>query len=149
MPVVFICNISRKDGADSVPSITDSSLQGSAPSYKESVVEGTAGAGVVEELKPAPGDYTVHKRRSNGFYGTDLELLLRSRGIDTLIFTGIVTDGCVAATVQGARDRDFNIIVVSDCCATENAEDDEYFLKKVFPRKGRVRTSDEVIAAIA
>ncbi len=149
MPVIFVCHVHRKDNADVVPTITDEMLEGLAPPPIERMVEGTAGTEVVDELKPAPGDHVIHKRRSNAFYNSDLELILRSRGIDTVIITGAVTNGCVANTVRGARERDLHVIVLSDCCASMMPGSDEYFLKKDFPRVGRVRTSDEIIAAMA
>ena len=149
MPVMFIGQIYRQDGADVVPTITDMMLQGLAPPPMERMIEGTPGAQFVDELKPAPGDCVIHKRRSNAFYNSDLELLLRSRGIDTVIITGAVTDGCVASTVRGARERDLHVIVLSNCCACMIPKDDQYFIRKVFPKLGRVRTSDEIIAAMA
>ncbi len=147
MPVMFICHVHREDNTDLVPTIVDE--QGLPPSLIGRLVEGTTGAEVVDELKPAPGDYIIHKRRSNAFYNTDLELMLRSRGIETVIITGVVTNGCVGNTVRGARERDLHVIVLSDCCASMMPEDDEYFIKRHFNRVGRVRTSDEIIAAMA
>lgn len=149
MPVIFCGHVHRKDKTDIVPTITDEMLQGLALPPREALVEGTPGADFVDELKPAPGDHIVYKRRSNTFYGSDLELILRSQGIDTVIITGVVTNGCVAATVEGARERDLHVIVLSDCCATMMPEDDDYFIKKVFPHSGRVRTLDEMVVAIA
>ncbi|MFC2051813.1 cysteine hydrolase [Chloroflexota bacterium] len=149
MPVIFIGHIHRKDNTDVVPTITDLMLQGLAPPAKERLVEGTPGAQVVDELKPAAGDHVVWKRRSNAFYDTDLELMLRRRRIDTVIITGAVTNGCVANAVRGARERDLQVIVLSDCCACMTPEDDDYFIKKDFPRAGRVRTSDEIVTVIS
>ena len=91
----------------------------------------------------------IWKRRSNAFYNSDLELMLRSRGIDTVIVCGVVTNGCVANTVRGARERDLHVIVLGDCCATMMPEDDDYFIKKVFPGAGRVRTSDDMVTVIS
>ncbi len=148
MPIIFTNHVHRKDNADAVPTITDRMLQGPVVSYGEALVEGTPGAAIVDELKPALGDHVIYKRRGSSFYGTDLELMLRSRGIDTLIITGVITNGCIQATVQDARERDFHVIVLSNCCATMMPEDDDYFITKVFPGSGRVRTSDEIIAAM-
>jgi len=148
IPVIFCGHVHRKDNADVVPTITDEMLLGLAPPPIERMVEGTVGADFVDELKPAHGDHVIHKRRSNAFYNSDLELMLRSRGIDTVIITGVVTDGCIANTVRGARERDLHVIVLSDCCASRMPEDDDYYIKKVFPIAGRVRTSNEIIAAI-
>jgi len=112
------------------------------------MVEGTPGAQIVDEIKPEPGDHVIWKRRSNASYCTDLELMLRVPAIDTVIIVGAVTNGCVANTSRGARERDLNVIVLSDCIATMNPEDDEYFIKQVFPREGRARTSDEIVSVL-
>jgi len=149
MPVIFTNHIHRRDNADSVPTITDMMLQGLVPPPSERLIEGTPGAQVVDELKPAPGEHVIWKRRSNAFYNSDLELMLRCQGIDTVILVGAVTDGCVANTARGARERDLHVIVLSDCCATRMQEDDDYFMKTVFPKAGRVRTADEMVAVIS
>ena len=148
MPIIFTNHVHRKDSADVVPTITDLMLQGLAPPPREAMVEGTPGANIVDELRPAPGDHIIWKRRSNAFYNSDLELMLRSRGIDTVIITGVVTNGCIANTVRGARERDLHVTVLSDCCATMMPEDDDYFITKVFPKEGRVRTSGEMVTVI-
>lgn len=148
IPVIYVGHVFRKDGAGVVSTITDEMLQGLMPPPKPRMIEGTAGANFVDEIKPASEDHIIHKRRSNAFFNTDLELMLRSRGIDTLIMAGAVTDKCIANSVRGARERDFSTIVLSDCCACMMPETDEYFMKKVFAGEGRVRTSKEVIAAI-
>lgn len=149
VPVIYTNHVHRKDNADVVPTITDLMLEGLVPPVREEFVEGTPGARVVDELKPAPGEHVIDKRRSSAFYNSDLELILRSQGIDTVIITGAVTNGCIANTVRAARERDLNVIVLSDCCACDMVEDDEYFMKKVFPRAGRVRTSDEIVSVIS
>jgi len=78
MPIIFTNHIHRKDGADVVPTITDLMLHGLAPPSREAMVEGTPGANIVDELKPAPEDHVIWKLRSNSFYSSTLELMLRS-----------------------------------------------------------------------
>jgi len=80
-------------------------------------VEGTNGAAMIGELKQEADDYTVIKRRYSGFYATDLDLLLRCLGCDTVILTGIAADGCVQATGVDAHLRDYYVRVVSDATA--------------------------------
>jgi nicotinamidase-related amidase len=150
MPLIFTNHIHRRDNIDQVPTITDVMLQGEvAPPTKERLVEGIPGAQVIDELKPSPGEHVIWKRRSNAFYNSDLELMLRCQGIDTVILVGAVTDGCVVNTARGARERDLHVIVLSDCCACRGWEDDDYLMKNAFPKMGRVRTADEMIAAIS
>ena len=152
MPIIYTGLVQRKDRADIVLTITDWLLQGVGPSPvtpKETVVEGTPGAAIIDELEPVSGDHIVWKRTANAFYCTDLELILRNRGIDTVIITGVVTDACVVNTVRGARERSFHVIILRDCCATQLLEDDDYFMTKVFAKAGRVRTSAEMISVIS
>lgn len=153
IPVVFTAHVHKKDKTDVHNPITDiATITETASDFWEPlrniVVEGTHGADIVDELKPAPGEHVVYKRRCSAFYGTDLEIILRSRGIDTLIMGGIVTDGCFLCAFRGAWDRDFEIIVLGDCCATSPERNGPFFINEYFPRYARVRKSDEVVAAI-
>jgi len=149
VPIWHIATVHRKDGADVVPTITDFMLQGLVPKEMgEVMVEGTPGADFIDELKPAAEDYVVVKRRSSAFHNTDLDLLLRTRGIDTLILAGVVTNGCVENTARDARQRDYHVLVLSDCCASIMPEAHDYAMNRVFPGMGRVRTSGEMLAVM-
>jgi nicotinamidase-related amidase len=154
MPAFHVRMVRRIDRTDFWTGlVTDFMLEGLAPTTKQMsrhswCLENTPGADFVNELKPEPGEYIIEKRRTSAFYGTDLELLLRRRGIETLIFVGVITSGCVELSVRDARDRDFNVIVLSDCCAdgyTMTKEAHKHPMELTFRRLGRVRTSDEVI----
>jgi len=151
IPIFHIKSVHRKDLADVVEAITDRFLSGLMPPMKERppmLIEGTWGSDFVDELKPESGDYIIEKRRGNAFYNTSLELLLRARGVRTLIVTGVITEGCVDATVHGARDRDFNAIVITDCVATMMREIQDFWLKNIFPRSAVTMTTDELIEAL-
>lgn len=146
LPIIHIKTVHRKDNADVVPTVTDFMLQGLVPKEMPPIlIEGTLGADFIEELQPATEDYVVAKRRSGAFYNTDLDLFLRTRGIDTLIVGGVVTNGCVENTIRGARERDYHVIVLSDCCAAVVAQAHDHAINNVFPGLGRVRASDEVL----
>jgi nicotinamidase-related amidase len=103
---------------------------------------------VLREIAPRPGDYDVPKHRWSAFHGTHLELSLRSRGIDTILLVGGSVHVGVASTAFSARDKDFQVTVVRDCCHGFT-EQREFFMDKVFPRMCKVRTLDEVLAALA
>ncbi len=143
MPIIFTKSVHRKDDADIFPAVRDDN------SRHHLLVEGTLNAEVTDELKPVPEDFFIYKYKANAFYNTSLETLLRSQGLDTVIISGVLTNRCVADTVRGAEERNFHIIILSDCCAAPQAEVDNYFMGKVFPRLGRVRTSDEIVRAIS
>ncbi len=69
------------------------------------------------KVKPLAGDFIVTKHRFSGFVGTDLDLVLRSTGIETLLMTGVATNVCVETTARDGFNRDYRIILVEDCCA--------------------------------
>lgn len=72
---------------------------------------------IVCELVPEPGDIVVSKHRYSGFYGTDLEMILRGLGIEYLVFTGCTTSVCVESTMRDAMFRDFRCVLLADCTA--------------------------------
>jgi len=72
---------------------------------------------IVRELVPEPEDIVVSKHRFSGFYGTDLEMILRSLFIDYLVFTGCTTSVCVESTMRDAMFRDFSCLLLADCTA--------------------------------
>ncbi|MEM6159020.1 hydrolase [Erwinia sp. P6884] len=93
-------------------------------------------------------DIEVTKRQWGAFYGTDLELQLRRRGIDTIVLGGIATNMGVESTARNAWELGFNLVVVEDICSAVSTEEHAGSVKHIFPRLGRVRTSEEVLAAL-
>ena len=79
------------------------------------LVRGSEGHDIVPELAPAPGEVVLDKPGKGSFYATDLETVLRARGITHLVVTGVTTEVCVQSTVREANDRGFECLVLSDC----------------------------------
>lgn len=110
MLIVYACQTSRPGGSDL-------GLLGEIyPALREGkvCVAGTAGVEVYKELAPQPEDIIVAKRRFDAFYGTDLELVLRQRGIDAVIITGTSTSVGTESTARAAVARDFRVVFPSD-----------------------------------
>jgi nicotinamidase-related amidase len=89
-------------------------------------------------VAPQPGDVEVTKRRVSGFTGSDLQVVLRAQEVTTLVLTGIATSGVVLSTLREAADLDYELTVLSDCCADGDPEVHRVLLEKVFPRQAEV-----------
>lgn len=88
-------------------------------------IRGTEGAGVIDELKPEAGDLVLPKRRFSAFFKTFLEQDLRMKGVDTVVVTGINTEGCVYPTALDAIANDFCAIILEDCSASYDRQNHE------------------------
>lgn len=110
-------------------------------------LEGTWGAEFVPELQPQPGDFVVRKFRSSAFRNTDLDLILRSNGIRSVLVAGCTTEGCVESTVRDLCFYDYIGIVLSDCVGSDVRELHEASMKVMSAYRADVFTSAEVAAA--
>lgn len=88
-------------------------------------VPGTRGHDFVSELAPLPDELVVRKYRSSAFFGTNLDLLLRSNGIKTVVVGGCTTEGCVESTARDAMFSDFYVVIAVDCVASDDREQHE------------------------
>jgi nicotinamidase-related amidase len=96
-----------------------------------------------------PGDILLTKRHWGAFAGTDLEQQLKSRGIDTVVLTGISTNAGVESTARQGSGLGFAFVLVEDACSSQNAEHHRFAFENIFPRLTRVRTTDEVLSSLA
>lgn len=118
-------------------------------SGEASFTEDGAVTQIHDDLKPRADEPVVVKRRVSAFTGSDLDVILRARGIRTLVLAGIATSGVVLSTLREAADRDFGLTVLSDACADRDPEVHRVLLEKVFPRQADVVTADGWAAALA
>ena len=156
IPIFFAQGVYRADRSDAPALLTDTTIglkpwpNGVPEKEQPRVVGGTRSAEVIPELEPRSEDYYIPKYRWSAYHQTFLDLLLRSRGIDTVIISGGSTDVGVAPTVFAGRDMDYNFIVVRDACATNHDQRaHEILMEAVFPRMARVRTTSEVLQMIS
>jgi nicotinamidase-related amidase len=101
-----------------------------------------------QSVAPADGETIVTKRRVSAFAGSDLDVVLRAGGIESLVLTGIATSGVVLSTVRQAADLDFDVIVLSDACADRDDEVHRVLIEKVFPRQALVTTVGDWTAGL-
>jgi len=81
------------------------------------------------------------KRRVGAFAGTELDALLRSRGVTKLVLAGISTSGVVLSTLRWASDLDYDVTILSDCCGDRDEEVHSVLMAKIFPRQATVLNS--------
>jgi nicotinamidase-related amidase len=115
------------------------------------LIRGEAGHDIVTELSPVPGEPVVDKPGKGAFYQTDLDLMLRNGGIDTLLVAGVTTEVCVHTTIREANDRGYKCIAVADCCASYFPEFHEVGLKMIAAQGGIfgwVAQSTDILSAL-
>jgi nicotinamidase-related amidase len=109
---------------------------------------GAENAKIHPAVTPLEDEIVVTKHRVSAFAGTDLDLILRANGIETLILTGIITSGVVLSTLRHAADADYGLLVVGDCCSDRDEETHRVLLEKVFPWQATITTAEEFEQAI-
>ncbi|NDH52091.1 MAG: cysteine hydrolase [Betaproteobacteria bacterium] len=145
MRCIFLQQASLPDGRmDSPAWLRFKTRDGKAPDY---AVPGTWGWRFVDGLTVRDGDWVVEKFRPDGFIGTNLDRILRTQGIQSLILLGTTTEGCVESTVRAASYHDYYTVVVSDAVASPIAELHEGSLR-FFRARYPIHTADEILAAI-
>ena len=107
------------------------------------------GRAIHPAVAPASGDLVVTKRRVSAFTGSDLEVVLRAGGIDSMVLAGIATSGVVLSTLRQAADLDYRLTVLADGCLDADPEVHRVLLEKVFPRQADVVRIADWTASLA
>ena len=131
--VVFVRTRLRRNGSDVSP---NNGGVRAIFEMNDDFHDGSRGVQLDEGLGFRDSDVLVTKRRASAFAGTDLDMVLRGSGIESVVIAGVATRAMVAATVYDAADRDYIVRVVSDVCADPVPAVHEFFLGTVFPGNG-------------
>lgn len=102
---------------------------------------------IVPELERTESDLLITKHQWGAFYGTELDMELRRRGINTIVLGGISTNYGVESTARDAYERGYQLIFAVDAMASRAAADHEFAVTRIFPRIGLVRKTEEIIKA--
>jgi nicotinamidase-related amidase len=112
-------------------------------------VKGTWGAAIVDDLAPAEGDILIEgKRGLDTFASTNLDFILRSRGIETVILGGFLTNCCVESTMRSAYENGYRVITLTDCTAATSPEEHDNAIAYDYPMFSLPMESSEVTAAL-
>jgi len=140
VPIIHLFTTKRRDLAD-VGIFAQVKPQTHDPEDSRSNFEGTWGAEIYEPVKPLPGEIVIKKFRYSGFYGTQLESILRQLKRDTIAISGVATDVCCGNTARDGAMRDFRVVFLSDCNAAVAQEDHEATLRNFSKHFGLVMDS--------
>ncbi|MGA2350190.1 MAG: hydrolase [Terracidiphilus sp.] len=128
------------DGADRLKTPTDQTWKMTGPLPPD-------WSELIPELDQQPGDVVILKRQWGAFYGTDLDLQLRRRSLTTIVICGISTEAGVESTARDAYERGYELIFAEDAMTGTKAESHANSVERIFPRLGRVRSTDIILAA--
>ncbi|MGA7313503.1 MAG: cysteine hydrolase [Silvibacterium sp.] len=109
--------------------------------------QGSSGA-IHPALGPKPDDIVVTKSRISAFTGTDLDMILRAREIQTIVLLGISTSGVVLSTLLQASDADYRPVVIEDCCADLDQELHSALIRRLFPMRADVTSAEDFVTAL-
>ena len=101
-----------------------------------------------DSLKDTNNMLTITKYNPSAFFGTSLNLQLRRRGIETIILSGVATTNGVYATALDAFQHGYHVVLAEDACSDRDKESHQLFIKKIFPKTARVRSTKQIIEAI-
>ncbi|MET7744095.1 hydrolase [Streptomyces sp. NPDC005385] len=141
LPVVLVRVTAAADGSDAVSGRTDGASRG------RSFPEGWDV--IVDDLAGHPEDITVTKRNWGAFYGTDLDLQLRRRGITQIVLTGIATSIGVESSARAAHEHGYHVTLATDAMTDLDAETHRNSVERIFPRLGETGTTDEILEVLA
>ena len=102
---------------------------------------------IVPQIMSLPHDIIITKRQWGAFYGSELDLQLRRRGIDTLILGGIATNFGVESTAREAWQHNYGVVVAEDACSSIG-DLHQFSIEKIMPRLARIRSTAEILAAL-
>ena len=102
---------------------------------------------LVPEIGPRDGDILITKHQWGAFYGTELDLQLRRRGVRTIVFCGIATNFGVESTARDGWERGYALLFAEDAMSGLAAEAHQFAISTIFPRLGRVRSTDQILSS--
>jgi nicotinamidase-related amidase len=139
LPVVLVTVTFSPDGGDALQPRVDVPRRFATP---------PGFADLMPELDAQPGDLRITKRQPNAFYGTELDLQLRRRGVTGIVLAGVSTSSGVDGTARAAFERAFNITFAADAITDLDPAAHDFVMTKLFPRIGEIDSTDAIIGLL-
>ncbi|MFG1706243.1 hydrolase [Nonomuraea sp. M3C6] len=137
LPVVLVRVSFAADGSDNVPGRSQAPGRRGTPSDGWDLI--------ADDLAGHPRDIVVTKRNWGAFYGTDLDLHLRRRGVTQIVLTGVATSIGVESTARAAHEHGYHLTLATDAMTDRDAEAHRHSVEKIFPRLGETGTTAEIL----
>lgn len=141
IPVIYVA-VRFRDG---YPDVSPRNQSFSRIKETGRLLESDPNSRIDPRVAPADSEVVVTKKRVSAFAGSDLDVLLRSWGIEELVLTGIATSGVVLSTLRAAADMDYRLTVIADCCGDADEEVHRVLTTRIFPRQADVVSAGEWI----
>ncbi|MFE2989115.1 hydrolase [Streptomyces sp. NPDC059262] len=141
LPVILVRVSAAADGADAVPGRNETQGRTGARPEGWDVI--------VDELSGHPDDITVTKRNWGAFFGTDLDLQLRRRGITQVVMTGVATSIGVESSARAAHEHGYHVTLATDAMTDLDVEAHRNSIERIFPRLGETGTTEEITELLA
>lgn len=143
VPVIYVSVGFRKG----YPEVSQNNTIFSSIKENEIFMADNESTAIYADVAPAENEAVIVKRRVGAFSFTELDMILRAQGIETLILTGVTTSGVVLSTVGQAFDLDYRLVVASDCCADPDHDTHLFLIEKILPQHAFVTCSSEISEA--
>lgn len=148
VPVIHVVAVFR-EGYPEIPEIVPLAPLFSGIKRVGAFMEATWGAEICEEVKAELGDIIIKAPQTSAFYASELDCILRNKGITTIVLSGIATNMGVESTARVACDAAYEVIILRDCCASFNEEIHSFTLDNVLPRLATISNSEEYLKALS
>jgi len=140
-------NASHRQGYPEVPPVPAPLAAGLVKSG--AFLRGSWGARVIDELAPLEDEIEISNYSTSAFIYTELDLILRNRGVKTVVLTGLATNWIVESTARDAFNRGYAVWILSDCCHSPSQEAHDHSVRNIFPMLGTVCRAEEYVGALS
>lgn len=140
IPIIYV-SVEFREG---YPEVSQNNIIFSSIKDNGILITNSESSAIHDDIFPQENEIVIIKRRVGAFSFTELEMVLRTQGIETLILAGVTTSGVILSTVSQAFDLDYRLVIASDCCADPDHDTHVFLLEKILSQHAIVTSSSEI-----